>query len=174
MIEEKTFRQSYRASIVYPEIEKWMMTHQLRIKDFAELIDVSYNHTACILHGYHEPRLRIIRKILNVTGLTFTEAFCTTMPLKKQRRDYYASRNRTYTREWEAYWPNLETLFKEKKIRLIDLANEFDTYGKGVRLMVTAKNGKEPDMSLYYVKRFLEITGDTFEHLFALPESERM
>ena len=48
MIEEKTFRQSYRASIVYPEIEKWMMTHQLRIKDFAELIDVSYNHTACI------------------------------------------------------------------------------------------------------------------------------
>lgn len=141
------------------------MTHQLRIKDFAELIDVSYNHTACILHGYHEPRLRIIRKILNVTGLTFTEAFCTAMPLK---------RHRTYTREWEAYWPNLEALFKEKKIRLIDLANEFDTYGKGVRLMVTAKNGKEPDMSLYYVKRFLEITGDTFEHLFALPESERM
>lgn len=124
-----------------------------------------------LLHGYHEPRMWIIRSILNVTGLTFDEAFCSTKPLKRQRHVFCYRQLSTNNRAWEAYWPNMGTLFKSRKLRLDDVAIMIGSYRQNIKKIVTSKNGTEPDMSLYVIKKFLEATNDTFEHLFALPET---
>ena len=166
------YKPLYRESIVYPAIEKWIIEHQMTIKDFSKLIDVSYTHTVNLLHGYHEPRMWIIRSILNVTGLTFDEAFCSTKPLKRQRHVFCYRQLSSNNRTWEAYWPNMDALFKSRKLRLDDVAIMIGSYRQNIKKIVTSKNGTEPDMSLYVIKKFLEATNDTFEHLFALPVQE--
>lgn len=42
------YKPLYRESIVYPAIEKWIIEHQMTIKDFSKLIDVSYTHTIVV------------------------------------------------------------------------------------------------------------------------------
>ncbi len=164
------YKPLYRDSIIYPEIEKWLNTRQMSMKRFSELIGVSYNHTVRILHGYNEPRMNIVRKILKVTGLSFENAFCRNIPLKCQRHVFCYRQTVNHNRKWKIYWPNFEKLSKERNLRWDDIAMMVDVHGPYVKRMLINENGVEPNMSLYFIKKFLEATNDTFEHLFALPE----
>lgn len=68
-------------SMIYPNIAKWLMGNDVSVGELSEMLDKSSNRSAVKLshklHGKHIRGLAIseIRKILEITGLTFEEAF---------------------------------------------------------------------------------------------------
>lgn len=168
----KAYKRIYKGTIVYPGLEKYIQDHEMTLKAFSESIGISYSHTACILHGLREPYMSSIRKILKTTGLTFDEAFGVDIGSIKPRSHVWCYREaKGKKRHWKIYWPAIEKLARERDLRWEDisrLANIPDP--KNAPKMLVSKDGREPNMSMYYIKKLIEGTGEPFETLFALPE----
>lgn len=60
---------------VFPNIQKYIDTHNLCLYEFAELIGTSNTAINNWFNGTTEPKLYYIRKILAVTGMDFHTAF---------------------------------------------------------------------------------------------------
>lgn len=61
--------------IIYPTIKDWVRSNGTNIRELAEKAGISYQHLIFVLYGEREPGLKVIKRILDVTGLTYEEAF---------------------------------------------------------------------------------------------------
>ncbi|MBI4546843.1 MAG: helix-turn-helix transcriptional regulator [Ignavibacteriae bacterium] len=51
------------------EIKAWRITHDLRQKEFADMIGITPKHYACIEEGHSETSSTVRKKICEITGL---------------------------------------------------------------------------------------------------------
>lgn len=65
--------------VIYPNIKKWMIENKVPICDFVKMIDKQKNYSVLIRSFLTDKRTRvnceIIKSILQITGMTFEEAF---------------------------------------------------------------------------------------------------
>ena len=66
-------RKKYQ--IVFPNIEKWVQSHGLSRKAFSDLLNRSYSNDIYWMTGKGYPSFLTIKCVLEVTGMTFEEAF---------------------------------------------------------------------------------------------------
>lgn len=65
-------------SVKYPGIRKWLLEHKIKIKDFCKMCgECNSTHSAMsrFLMGEQDGNIKIIKKILETTRMTFEEAF---------------------------------------------------------------------------------------------------
>lgn len=60
---------------IYPNIRRWIVKHHVSQPEFAELVGVCPAALHHYLSGKREPNKKIIDKILEVTCMTYEEAF---------------------------------------------------------------------------------------------------
>lgn len=72
-----TKRKKYvnRITTIYPVLQEALYRRGIVQREFAALIGTSYKTTRFKMQGINDFTLREIRKILEITGLTFDEAF---------------------------------------------------------------------------------------------------
>ena len=65
-----------KRNIIYPNIEKWLIEHNMSVTHFARLCGYSNSVPIrnCIIYG-HDPRMRTIQSILKITEMPFEVAF---------------------------------------------------------------------------------------------------
>lgn len=61
----------------YPVISKWLVENGKSPATFAKDLDISRQTAYLILEGKANPSMKIISKILSLTGMTYEEAFST-------------------------------------------------------------------------------------------------
>ena len=67
--------QRRRYTIIYPNIERWLLEHNLSIRDLAKMCGGTHVGIWKNLIGETTPRLGMCTKICNATGLPFEVAF---------------------------------------------------------------------------------------------------
>lgn len=72
-IKEKSV--SARKLCVYPNIDGWMFENNINQKDIAERAGCTQNNISSVLLGKHKPSYSVISAILEMSGMTFQEAF---------------------------------------------------------------------------------------------------
>lgn len=60
---------------IYPNIAVWMMANDMPIMEFAAKLDIAHMTFKKYMTGKREPTKYMIDKILDVTGMTYEEAF---------------------------------------------------------------------------------------------------
>lgn len=81
-VQKESQMKKAREKVIYPNIAKWMGKNQISMGDFAGLIGLAESpgnqlRLSRKLQGGIGLRIVDIKKILNVTGMTFEEAFHT-------------------------------------------------------------------------------------------------
>lgn len=61
----------------YPNLGKWMAEHKVSISRFAKATGMSYKYLRDFFDGKASPSFRKIQRILEVTGMTYEQAFAT-------------------------------------------------------------------------------------------------
>ena len=64
-----------RKNYVYPNIENWMFENEIIQQDIAEKAGVRQNTVSTVLIGKRNPSFEVISAILEMSGMTFQEAF---------------------------------------------------------------------------------------------------
>ena len=59
----------------YPNIQRWLSEHKMSYRAFAEKVGTTDCTICKMLNGSSETRLYIVKGVLEVTGMTFEEAF---------------------------------------------------------------------------------------------------
>lgn len=62
---------------IYPNLGSWMAENKIGAYRFAEVIGRSYEFTHQFLIGKVSPGIKTINKVLEVTGMTYEQAFAT-------------------------------------------------------------------------------------------------
>lgn len=62
---------------IYPNLGSWMAENKIGVNRFAEAIGRSYEFTHNFLMGKVSPGIRTINNVLEVTGMTYEQAFAT-------------------------------------------------------------------------------------------------
>lgn len=60
---------------VFPNLQKWMAVNDCKLYDLADRVGASYNSMSRWMTGQTDPKLYYIERILEVTGMSFEEAF---------------------------------------------------------------------------------------------------
>ena len=68
-------RAWYKHSIIYPNIDKWVKNNNLSLTKFAELCGINVVTLRNFIVKGYDGRKRTIDAVLNVTGMTYEEAF---------------------------------------------------------------------------------------------------
>ena len=68
-------KRGYTGKVVYPNILKWLDDHDMTFLDFAIETGLGDNAAANVIYGRHDPQKHVIDKILELTGMTYEEAF---------------------------------------------------------------------------------------------------
>ena len=68
-------RRGRNFKCIYPNIGRWIVESRITQPVFGEMVDVSTNTIHHYLSGEREPNKKTIDKILEVTGMTYEEAF---------------------------------------------------------------------------------------------------
>ena len=64
-------REEYKYKFVFPAIEKWMQEHGYTRKSFLREVGGGEHW----MTGFCNPSYKVIRNVLELTGMTFEEAF---------------------------------------------------------------------------------------------------
>lgn len=59
----------------YPNIQRWLSEHEMAYREFARKVGTTDCTICKMLNGTSETRLYIVKGVLEVTGMTFEEAF---------------------------------------------------------------------------------------------------
>lgn len=62
-------------SCIYKNLIVWMAVHRVSMKKMAEMLNVGYGTFWYYITGKTEIKIGAIRKILEITGMSFEEAF---------------------------------------------------------------------------------------------------
>lgn len=68
-------RASFGVTCLYPGLKRWMAEHECSNKEFADRCGVSVGCLTGVITKRHAPSKPVIDRILDVTGLTYEEAF---------------------------------------------------------------------------------------------------
>lgn len=68
-------RKDISQKIVYPGLKQYLVENKMSVRKLSFLIGTQYQTALNTLHGKSKPGMDVINKILQVTGLTYEEAF---------------------------------------------------------------------------------------------------
>lgn len=74
-ISTRSVRSYYNETFIYPNISRWMRENRISANNFSKMIGVSQMTVSNNLRGKTPPSKKTIDKILEVTGMTYEEAF---------------------------------------------------------------------------------------------------
>lgn len=63
------------AACIYPGISAWLRSRHMSLMALSKTLGIAYCHIYRIVNGRISPTKRYIDKILQVTGMTYEEAF---------------------------------------------------------------------------------------------------
>lgn len=88
-ISTKSVRSKNLELYIYPNISRWMQKNRVCASKLSKMIGTSASTVTNMLNGSVSTTKRIIDKVLEVTGMTYEEAFCvsnenSSQPLQKE------------------------------------------------------------------------------------------
>lgn len=66
---------SVRKNYIYPNIDNWMFENNISQSDIAKWAGCTQNTISSVLTGKHDPSYSVISAVLEMSGMTFQEAF---------------------------------------------------------------------------------------------------
>ena len=162
----KISKKSNSSDIAFPYLNKWIKDNYKSRRIFCDEINIECKHLYDILYGNKYPKMRTIRKILNVTGLNFEDTFI---------KSNYQYPNRTiksrhfYKNEFNnnSFWPVIGNYFVKNRFSKREISYVLNCHTATVKNLFETVHDIEPNISYETIIRLLNETGDTFEHLFS-------
>lgn len=157
------YHPTYKKEIIYPNIDKWMQENDMYIVDLAASADMAHSYTCDLLHGKTLPKMRTIREILDVTKMSFEDAFYNPNEVVTAK---VHDKKKVIATNWDTYWPEITKYFLQNNFNNQDVARILYCSSGAVVNNFVKTHSSEPNISYIHIKRLLVATNDTFEHLF--------